>query len=406
MRDPINRTACPTEARDPLHIVDISASNGRPSIGWFLDDRPGAASRARAIVPVLDADVTLFHRGAPLGLPGVREVRLSPVEGTAVALSDPTRAAVVGCDLGLALSTWAEQAAHPLLVVDGPVEVALLARCLGVPIVPMRRPGPTVGALTGAVNDVAAGWLAPFPAALESPAIPSEVRQRTVHAGLLSRFEGRRLSRRAARRRLDIPEDGRHVTVLLGSDGDNPSGRMLAQAAATASSWTMHVVGPCPDPVSPTDRFTLHGWTDEVFPTLRAADVVIAPASLSAVADAAAADTPLGVVPPDRPGGPAFADALEAAGAAVVLDDWPDPLAWPALLAELLGRSPKPLRRLIDGRAAQRAARWLEAWALSPPADPSQARAALGAEPRLDVREPVGQHTGGPVPPFAAAAER
>lgn len=430
-------TALPLGER-PTVLARPRSRSGRPRIGWFVHDRPGPIARARAIVPRLQAEVTIFHRGVPVALEDVEQVRLPPPSGHAgIDAASPTP--VLGPDLALELSRWAIEHTPDLIVIDGPPEVALLARCTGLPIVPVRRPELGDGPLLAAVEELAAAWLAPFPAVLESPTTPASVRERTVYAGLITRYEGRGMGRRAARRRLDLPENGRHVAVLIGQDGPHPSAPLLEQASATASSWTFSVLGPCTGAPTSSERLRCTGWTSEVFTHLRAADAIIATSSLSTVADAAAGGAPLAVVPSRFAGAHRFATALEEVGAAIVLDDWPGPITWPALLADLLDRSAKPLRALADGRTAKRAAHWIDAWALSPPADPSQQRAGRSDAPRLiDLAaaesletsgvtprrppSPAGTphptagasassgadgaaQVGGPVPPFATAAE-
>lgn len=362
----------------------------KPLVGLYLHDRPGPLGRARAIVPRLSSRVALFRRGpADPVFDDVGSISVPPPPSKAVPLVDATGDAVLGPRLATRLARWVEEDEPALLVVDGPLDVALLARLIGVPVVPVRRPFAGVGAAAGAVHELAAAWLAPFPAALEPVDTPPEIRRRSVHAGFVSRFEGRRLGQRAARRRIGVPEDGRHVTVIAGSDGLNLDARAIQTASATASAWTFSVLGPCSGVDTSGSRVRFEGWCDDVFPHLVAADVVIAGASCSAIADVAAAGRPLALVPGAEPEGRALATALEQLGAAVVLDGWPGPVAWPALLAELLDLPTRPLRSLADGRASRRAARWIDAWAASPPADPTEARAILASTgPRKEALEP------------------
>ncbi len=350
----------------------------KPLVGLYIHDRPGPLGRARAIVPRLDSRVTLFRSGTPDPLlDEVGSITVPPPPTRAVPLVDGSGDAVLGPRLAARLARWVEDEDPALLVVDGPLDVALLGRLIGVPVVPVRRPFAGVGAAAGAVHELATAWLAPFPAALEPADTPPEIRRRTVHAGFVSRFEGRRLGQRAARRRIGVPEDGRHVTVISGSDGLDLDAGAIESAAATAAAWTFSVLGPCSNVGNSSSRVRFDGWCEDVFPHLVAADVVIAGASCSAIADVAAAGRPLALVPGPEAEGRALAGALEELGAAVVLDGWPAPIAWPALLADLLDLPTRPLRSLADGRASRRAARWIDAWAASPPADPTEARAML-----------------------------
>jgi UDP-N-acetylglucosamine--N-acetylmuramyl-(pentapeptide) pyrophosphoryl-undecaprenol N-acetylglucosamine transferase len=405
----------------PIHTADVQPSYGaddrpvdlhatesrRRHIGYLISDRPGALARARAIVPRLRGEVTLFHRGPAPDLDEADLVALPLSPAGEYALSDAEADPVIGPETALLLARWAVERQPDLLIVDGPMDLALLGRCTGLPIVPLRRPGAMVGPVVGAVQDLAAAWLAPFPASLESADVPPEVRRRTLYAGFVSRFEGRGLGRRAARRRLGLPEEGRHVTVLIGGETPPVEAARFEQAAATASAWSFSVVGSCTGVQKDGERLRFHGWCEDVYPHLRAADVVIATSSVSAVADVAAAGRPLALVPGRDAASMELATGLEQLGAAVVLDDWPGALTWPALLADLLDQPTKPLRSLADGRAAKRAAQWIDAWAAAPPRDPRGIRAdereADEALERAQHRQPLLRD--GTPPPFATAAE-
>lgn len=353
----------------------------RPLVGYYVHDRAGPAARARAIVPRISSRVTMLqtrgqndgrtHGSSTFEIDGVDQLVLPPPPSGATPLVDPDGDAVLGPELAGRLATWIQEEQPDLLVVDGSLDVALLGRFMGLPVVPVRRATSVIGATAGAINQLASAWLAPFPAALESLDTPPEVQRRTMHAGFVSRFEGRRLGQRAARRRIGVPEEGRHVTVISGSDGLGVDAAHLTTAAATATAWTFSVIGPCPNVEPDTPRVRFEGWRDDPSAHLVAADVVISSASASTIADVAAIGRPLALVPGDRPDARALAEAMEELGAAVVLDGWPEPLAWPALLADLLDHPTRPLRALADGRAARRAAQWIDAWAASPPAMPT-----------------------------------
>lgn len=390
------------------HVPDMSAAGGPTRhIGYLIGERPGAVARARAIVPRLRGQVTVFHRGVAPDIDEATLVALPLSPAGAYALNDAEADPVLGPETALLLARWAVEQRPDLLIVDGPMDLALLGRCTGLPIVPLRRPGAASGPVVGAVQDLAAAWLAPFPASLESADVPPEVRRRTLYAGLVSRFEGRGLGRRAARRRLGLDEDGRHVTVLIGGETPPVDASRFEQAAATASAWTFSIVGNCSGVHTDSERLHFHGWCDDVFTHLRAADVVVATSSTSAVADVAAAGRPLALVPGRDAASMELAVGLEQLGAAVVLDDWPGPLTWPALLADLLDQPTKPLRSLADGRASKRAAQWIDAWAAAPPRDPRGMRAddreAEEASQRAQDRQPLLRD--GTPPPFATAAQ-
>jgi UDP-N-acetylglucosamine--N-acetylmuramyl-(pentapeptide) pyrophosphoryl-undecaprenol N-acetylglucosamine transferase len=384
----------------------------RPLVGLYVHDSPGAVARARAVVPHLTAKTVLLSR-ASLDGPGFGDLltlRLPPPAPGSMPLVDPAADAVLGGDLVARVATWVQQETPDLLVVDGPLDLALVGAVCGVPTVPLRRMGRPVGPGHVATHHLAASWLAPYPAALEPADTPMELRQRTVHAGFLSPFEGRRLGVRAARRKLGLDEDARHVTIVAGQDGMGIRTADLVAAADAAVHWTFSVLGRVEGGAADHPRVHLAGWRDDPLPHLIAADVVVSGASLSVVADVAAVERPLAVIPASRRDDEEvrLAGALEEAGAATVLDAWPGAMAWPALLADLLDQPTRPMKRLADGRAARRAAEWIDAWALSAPVAPATELARVERRPAvIDVRrEPVPEEVvHGRTGPLAVAAE-
>jgi hypothetical protein len=341
----------------------------RPHIASLLADRPGPTARARAVIRHLDADVSVLRPPSPVELgAGVDEVALPP-PGSATGffrldldhLGPAATERIVG---------WVDQHRPDLMLVDGlPSTLRHLAAEVGVPTVGVRRPNPERSGLEQELDRLVTRWIAPYPAAVEVASLPAEVRQRTAHVGFLSPHEGTGLGRSAARRRLDLPLDGRHVTIVSGIDGSGPSAADVIAAATAAPAWTFSVLGPCEGVADAAScpRVSFEGWSNDPLVHLAAADAVVAGAALSSIADAAAVRRPLALVlPPERTSERRhLAHALEELGAVAVLDAWPPPVAWPALLAELLDQSTLPLTRLADGRAAKRAADWLDGWATS-----------------------------------------
>ncbi|PRC48120.1 hypothetical protein C6A85_81460, partial [Mycobacterium sp. ITM-2017-0098] len=75
-------------------------------------------------------------------------------------------------------------------------------------------------------------------------------------------------------------------------------------------------------------------WVGDPWPDICAADVIIAHAGQNCVADIAAAGKPAIIIGQSRPFDEQAVTArnLSRAGLAIVLDDWPDPGAWPELI--------------------------------------------------------------------------
>lgn len=239
-----------------------------------------------------------------------------------------------------------------VMVVDVSVEVAVLARLHGVPVVVVAQPGDRIDRPHRSAYDLAERLLAPWPAR-PSPDWPARWRAKTVHLGTVSRFDGR-----ATR----PPPGGRRVLALWGSGGTDVGADAL-RAAAGASGWAWRVAGPAP--AAPTPGLEWTGWTTDVWPLLDAADVVVTHAGQNAVAEIAAARRPAIVVPQRRPFDEQVATgrALAAAGVATVVRRWPEPAAWSGLLEGAVASGGQGWQAWSDGRGAERAAAVLDGMA-------------------------------------------
>jgi UDP-N-acetylglucosamine--N-acetylmuramyl-(pentapeptide) pyrophosphoryl-undecaprenol N-acetylglucosamine transferase len=395
----------------------------RPTVGLLTHGTAGAWTRAHALVRHLRSPVTVLSPcAAPQGLADlVPTVRLPLPDADRPGVIEPSAERGLGPAATAALAHWLEQERPAVVLVDGMPDAAMQARLAGATVIPLRRFARQDSPGYVSLRHAAAAWLAPYPAALEPHDTSPEVRSRTVHAGFLSRFEGRRTSRAAARRRLGIDREARHVTILAGPDGLGGDQHELAAVAAVARSWTFSVVGRFGrgdlGEVIDEPRVHVEGWLQDPFPHLAAADVIVCPASLGAVADVSVVRRPFAVITAaggtPTPQAQRLGQALEETRAATALDRWPDALAWPALLAELLDQDTKALRRLTDGRGSRRAADWIDGWALSPPIDPASEAAVRDEEGVGDDRvrvlheasEPAGVSSGR-VDHLGAVAER
>ncbi|TGO04882.1 glycosyltransferase [Serinibacter arcticus] len=337
------------------------------TIGWYVHHHgSGHLVRFLAIRPHLDADVVVFSsRPAPPELPArTRWVALDRdddvrTDRDGVALdphdlrrSRPTAGGALhwaplhhaghAARLATIAAVLAEETPSAF-VVDVSVEVAVLVRLLGVPLVLMTQPGVRDDAPHALAHRLADAVVATWPSGRSDPSglDPIEV-------GGISRFDGRP--------RAGDPVPGRVLLLGGGSVGER------AGVAGVASRDWHRLGGDGP-------------WVEDPWPEICAAEVVVSAAGQNAVADLAAAGARAVVVPEDRPFDEqrATAHELRAAGLAVVVDAWPDDDAWPALLE----------------RARQLRPDW-SAWQVAGAA----ARAAAVVSAVADGRSPTGERAG------------
>jgi hypothetical protein len=326
---------------------------GRTHIAWYVGDAAGARSRLDAVAPHLPgARLTALSIGSAPRLDACDEVVELPWPTTSEGALDDRTVRRLG--------TWLAADRPDLLVVDGRESIAEVTRLVGLASVTIRRPHDPTDPTTPVPTIGSEGDLAPFPALLDPSSTPRRLHDRTVYTGLLSRYACRGPDRRAGRRSLGLPADARVVTVVSGRDGLGEAADLAAAAAATPG-WIWVTVGRCGAPAEglPPNLNRL-GWTDDPWPALEAADVVVAGAGLSVVAEVASAARPLIAFPrPDRPGDEVVVRRLATARAALPLGRWPDPDAWPGLLEAAAGSDPDVLARMEDGRGPARAGEWL-----------------------------------------------
>jgi len=238
------------------------------------------------------------------------------------------------------IAAWIADAAPSLLVVDVSVEVALLGTLLGVPTVVVGMPGDRSDRPHRAAYDAAVAVLAPWAPEFADPAWPQSWRDKTFHAGAISRFAGRGIAERTTR-------PGRpRVLVLWGEGGAGRPDAAIARARAATPDWDWQSTQA----------------SDDVFARLAEVDVVITHAGQNAVAEVAAAGTPAIVVADDRPHGEQRATAarLQNSGIAAGLSGWPADRAWPELLTAARRRGGQGWTRWTAGDGAAAAAGFLD----------------------------------------------
>lgn len=240
-----------------------------------------------------------------------------------------------------AVAAWVETAQPCLVVVDVSVEVAVLVRSMGVPVVVAAMRGERTDRAHRTAYDLAEALLAPWPAWAAEP-WPQQWLDKTWHVGALSRLDGRPAG---------PAPGGRRVVLLWGHGGSQVSQVDVEAAVAATPGWTWEL---CGLPGAP--------WVEDPWPLLTAADVVVTHAGQNAVAEVAAARRPAVVVPQQRPHEEqvATAQVLARAGLAVVHGSWPAPEQWPAVLAEAATLDGATWQRWSDGAGALRAAARLD----------------------------------------------
>jgi hypothetical protein len=261
-------------------------------------------------------------------------------------------------DDGLAVRTgqvvdWVVRERPRAFVVDVSVEVAVLVRLTGTPVVVSAMPGDRSDRAHRTAYDLADRLVAPWPAALGVQRWDPAWEAKTVFAGGISRFDGRLATPR--------PRPGaagpRRGLLLWGSGAGDADGRRLDGLLAATPGWDWQVAGVGP-----------RLGTEEVWAALDRADVVVTHAGQNAVAEVSAARAPAVVVADDRPFGEqhATAAALRRGDVAVALDRWPDDAAWPGLLSRAQALGGAGWRQWSTGHGAAAAAAAIEAVAAGP----------------------------------------
>lgn len=324
-------------------------------IGWYVHHHGrGHVHRAAAIAARLRTPVTgMSTLPAPDGWAG-EWVRLPPdADGSDPV--DPTARGVLHWaplhhrglrDRTALISGVLARPELRLVVVDVSVEVTLLARLSGLPVVVVAQPGDRTDRPHRTAYDLAERLLAPWPPA--GPPLP----ERGVHLGAISRFDDRP----------PLPPPGRRrVLVLWGAGGVDVTPGDLRAAAAATPDWTWDVAGPPAGGPGPAN-LRWRGWCDDVWGALGGADVVVTHAGQNAVAEVAAARRAAVVVAQDRPHDEqrTTAAALDRAGIAVARTRWPAPGHWPSVLDEAVARGGEGWKQWSFGDGAARAAAVLD----------------------------------------------
>ncbi len=251
-----------------------------------------------------------------------------------------------------------------LLVVDVSVEVSLLARLCGVPVVTVRSHGDRSDRAHRLGYDVSHRLFAPFPEELECPNTPIDIRKRTFYSGFVTagRPSQTATGLQEMRCELGLSPEAKLLVVCVGGGGHSLNVKELQQAGESLADWTIAVVG-VESSGSDSSNVLCLGWREDVSSLMSAATVVACHGGANLVAEAASVGRPLICVAEDRP----FDEQLSRVrrlgelGAAVSLDSWPSVEEWSKTLEEALDLGAQTLRTLASATGASAAASWLDA---------------------------------------------
>jgi predicted glycosyltransferase len=331
----------------PEHSPDESADRSRatPQVGYYVHHHGhGHWRRAQAIAECLECPVTLIGSDLP-PLPAPLQ-RLDLPADTAPGMQVERFAtlhyaplAVDGLRERMALlAAWMNRHWPCLLVVDVSVEVALLARLLGVPTVYIRQHGQRDDPPHLQAYACASTLLAPWPALMESLDTAPSIVRHTRYSGWLSRYpQGREAA----------AETGR-VLVIIGQGGTAIGTDELLALAHACPAWRLRVIGlaPAHSTLSAANLVNL-GAMPEPFDELCRAEIVIGSAGDGVVSEVASLGCRYIAIAESRPFDEQLHQArrLQALGLAIGLDAWPAAERWPQLLERARALDPAQWQR-------------------------------------------------------------
>lgn len=307
----------------------------------------GHLSRAIAIASALDHEITgLSSLPRPLGWPG-DWVNL-PLDTAEPSHDADAMGRLHWVPIGAAglrersalISQWIAAHNPSVCVVDVSIEVTLLARLHGVPVIVFALPGDRTDPAHRLAFDIATKILAAWPASATGlmTGIPFTSRDKVVPIGAIGKSPiGSRTALRPAKRR--------YAVVLGGSGGDDFSATRVASARKQTPGWSWTHLG------------RSGTWIPDVSTELRRADVVITHAGEGAIADVSAANVPAVILPQDRPYREQHSTGEELRQErwpTVVLDNWPH-TGWHDLLEMAYSMDGTRWRDWNDGTGAARA---------------------------------------------------
>ncbi|WP_067813355.1 glycosyltransferase [Nocardia inohanensis] len=315
-------------------------------IGYYIHHQGrGHLMRARAVCAHLDVPVTALTSLPDATGPFRRVLRL-PADDAAADPQDATASGTLHWvprqDPGLrarmaAIAAWIAAEEPEAVVADVSVEVALLARLHGIPVITMVLPGTRTDHPHRMLHELADALIAAWPRQHYRPEWLRRYEHKTHYVGGITRFTGPGIPRRAA--------DRKTITILSGAGGDAFTDAAVRDCAHRYPDYRWHTAGSA-------------NWIDDLWPRLCTSHLVVSHAGQGAIADIAAAARPALVIPAARPFGEqqATAHTLETAGLATVSRSWPALAEWPELFERAANFDDRRWREWETDGAAERAA--------------------------------------------------
>ncbi len=241
-----------------------------------------------------------------------------------------------------AIAAWIEEHAPAAMVVDQSVEVCLLARLHGIPVVAMTAPGRRTDQAhalgLGTASAVIGAWPAGWTHRL-LPGLDDGTSERVHAVGAVSRFA-------VSEGRVRVPGRRPHAVLLAGTGGDGFTRAAIAHAQEQTPDWDWTVLSR-----------TLGTWHQDPAAVLATADVAVLHPGQNSLAEVAALRLPALVVPAARPFGEQHvtASALADGWPAVVVESVPT-TGWRDLLEEALLLDGEGWSAWCDGGAPVRIA--------------------------------------------------
>ena len=318
-------------------------------IGYYAHHRgAGHLHRAMSIARELHDDVTILSSSArpvswtggwvDLPLDHSDHDRADWADATANGALHwaPLGSTGLGARMG-AIAAWLAEVRPSVVVVDVSVEVALLVRLHGVPVVSVAQPGDRTDAPHALGYRASSAIIAVWPPGIAALTAPDDAVARVEAVGAISRIATV----------APLPRDPRQIAVLGGLGTRGASALDAAVAAARAAMPDAHWV-------------TLSGNDSEtVAHTLRTSALVFAHCGENALAEIAASRIPAVIVPEDRPHDEqhTMARALASSRMPVaVVDTDVATVDWASVVGDTTGLDGALWSSWCDGEAAARAA--------------------------------------------------
>jgi hypothetical protein len=240
------------------------------------------------------------------------------------------------------VSAWIAEATPSLVVTDVSVEIALLARLHGVPVVTVALPGDRGDHAHALGFGLSAAILAAWPA--EADGMLRGLDQRTMDRvrplGAIGRYgpDAREVK-------------PRHALVMLGAGGSTITDADIAAMRDDAPDWTITVLGG-----------EVGEWVDDPRALMLDAAVVVTHAGQNSIAEIAGCRRPAIVIPQDRPHDEQHttARALDGGDWPVIVLDGMQQTGWRERLERAAALDAAAWARWNDGRGAARAAQELD----------------------------------------------